>query len=191
MAGNRLRLAVPAVFSDTGPKHFRADQRRDAAHHMHRRGTGKIMEAQLRQPAAAPDPVAGNRVDKCADRYAVNTIRDEFGPFRHSAGNNSGRRRAENGLEDKIHRGGNRQAEEAVILRHKGIKASDQRAGACEHQAETENPVNRGAESKVHQVFHNNIAGVFRPGKAGLHHSETRLHEKHQRRSKQRPNGVC
>ncbi len=38
----------------------------------------------------------------------------------------------------------------------------------------------RGADAEVHQVFHQDIAGVFGPGEAGLAHGEARLHEKDQ-----------
>ena len=57
-------LAVLAVLADAGPKDLGADQRADAADHVHGSGTGEVVEAQLSQPAAAPDPVAGDGVDE-------------------------------------------------------------------------------------------------------------------------------
>ena len=68
MAQNSPGLAVLVILANAGPQNLGADQSAQAAHHMHRGGAGEIVEAQLRQPAAAPDPVAGNGVDNQRDR---------------------------------------------------------------------------------------------------------------------------
>ena len=39
------------------------------------------------------------------------------------------------------------------------------------------NPENRGSNGKVHQVLHNDVAGVLGTGKPGFHHSKSSLHE--------------
>ena len=67
---------------------------------MYRCGTREVVEAQLGKPSAAPNPVAGNRVDYRADCKAVQAVRDKFGALRHGAGNDGCCRGAENGLED-------------------------------------------------------------------------------------------
>ena len=36
------------------------------------------------------------------------------------------------------------------------------------------------ADTEIHQIFHNDIASVFRSGKARFHHGKARLHPKHQ-----------
>ena len=74
MAQNRAGLSVAAVLSDARSEDFRADQGADPADHMHGGGSGKIMETHFGQPAAAPDPVAGNRVDKKRDRGGVDAV---------------------------------------------------------------------------------------------------------------------
>ena len=46
-----------------GSQDGRAHKRRHAANHVYRRRTGEVMEAQLGEPATAPDPVTGDRID--------------------------------------------------------------------------------------------------------------------------------
>ena len=43
---DRFGFSILAVFADTGAEDFCADERRYAAHHMNRRGTRKIVEAE-------------------------------------------------------------------------------------------------------------------------------------------------
>ena len=56
-------VAVLVILANAGPQDLAPMQSAQAAHHVHRGGTGEIVEAQLRKPAAAPNPVAGNGVD--------------------------------------------------------------------------------------------------------------------------------
>ena len=43
----------------------------DTADHMYGSTSGKIMEAKLRKPAAAPDPVTGDRIDDQRDHGTI------------------------------------------------------------------------------------------------------------------------
>ena len=60
------------------------------------------MEAELRQPAATPDPVTGNGIDKRADHGTVNAVGNEFRTLSHSTGNDGGRSRTEHSLEHEV-----------------------------------------------------------------------------------------
>ena len=75
VAGNGVDGTVFIVFADTGSQQPGADTGAHAAHHMYGGRAGKVVEAHLCQPAASPDPVAGNRVDNQADSNAVNAVR--------------------------------------------------------------------------------------------------------------------
>ena len=191
VAGDRAGLAVLVILADAGPEDLRTHQSGHAANHMHGCGAREIMEAQLGEPAAAPDPVAGDGIDECADDGAVDAVGDKLGALRHGAGNDGGGGGAEHGLENRVgpqrHR---EEAKEAVVLLNEEVEAADQRAGAREHKAKTEKPENRGTDGKVHQVFHDDIAGVLGSCKSGLHHGETGLHKEHQCRTQQHPDGV-
>ena len=81
-----LTALVAAKFAHPGPKNLGANQGADAAHHMDGAGAGKIVEAHLGQPAAAPNPVRLNGVDQCRDHSRIDAVGQEFRSFRHSTG---------------------------------------------------------------------------------------------------------
>ena len=56
-------LAILIVFTDAGTQHPGAEAGDKTADHMDTGGTCKVMEAERREPAAAPDPVAADRID--------------------------------------------------------------------------------------------------------------------------------
>ena len=191
MSQNGFRLAFLVVLTDTGAEHGRADAGADAADHMYCRGTGKIMESQLTQPAAAPDPVPGDGVDKQGNTGRVNAVSAEFGALCHGAGNDGGRGRAEYGLENgkRPQRNAGR-GNKAVILGDAGIQPAHDRASRAEHNAEAEQPEAWRANAEVHQILHQDVAGVLRPREAGLAQGKARLHEEDHCSAQQYPNGV-
>ena len=81
-----LTALVAAKLAHPGPKNLGANQGADAAHHMDGAGAGKIVEAHLGQPAAAPNPVRLNGVDQCRDHSRIDTVGQEFRSFRHGTG---------------------------------------------------------------------------------------------------------
>ena len=48
------------------------------------------------------------------------------------------------------------------------------------HQAIAETNKNNGADAEVHQVLHDDVAGVLCSGKARFNHGKPALHEEHQ-----------
>jgi len=153
--------------------------------------SGEVMEAQLTEPAAAPDPVAGNGVDQQGDGGRVDAVGAELGALRHGAGDDGGGGGAEHGLEDSVGPQGNAGGKDmAVILHNHGVKPAEQAGARAEHNAEADEPEAGGADAEVHQVLHQDVAGVFGPGEACFAHGEACLHEKDQRRAQQDPNGV-
>ena len=95
-----MALGVPSflILTDPGSQHDGPGQGRHAAHHVDHPGTGKIhhavaqaeIGAQLRQPAAAPDPVAIDGVDDHRNEKAINDKSRELPAFRHGAGGDGG-----------------------------------------------------------------------------------------------------
>ena len=155
MAQDGFGLAVLTVLADARAQHLCADQRADAANHVHRRGAGEIVEAHLRQPAAAPDPMAGHRVDEQRDRRGIDAIGGELRALGHRPGHDGGRRGAEHRLEDgegpDRHARGQRVG---VVLHDEGVDPAEGRRARAEHDAEAEQPVQRRADAEVHQVLH-------------------------------------
>ena len=148
------------------------------------------MEAHALQPAAAPHPVAADGVDHQRDGCGVDAVGFEVGALGHRTGNDSGGRCAEDGLEHDVHPQRDIKPQVAVIALNERIEPADQRACAAEHQAEADDPVARCADAEVHQVFHQDVAGVFGAGKARLTQRKTGLHKVDQECRNQHPTGV-
>ena len=92
MTGDSLYLYDLAVLvlnelADTGTKELCADESGDTADHVDSAGTCKIVEAHLSQPAAAPDPVSLNGIDKSGDNARIDAVRKELCSFCHSSRN--------------------------------------------------------------------------------------------------------
>ena len=51
---------------------------------------------------------------------------------------------------------------------------------AAKEQAEADDPEGQGPEGKVHEILHDDIAGILAPRQAGFEHGETGLHEEDQ-----------
>ena len=136
------------------------------------------MEAHLRQPAAAPDPMAGDRIDDQADDAGIETIGRKFCAFRHGARNDRRSRCTEDRLENQIRvkRHAFRQ-DGRVIAAGQEIKPADEFARPGKHNAEADQPEDGCADTEIHQVFHDDIPGVFGACEAGFDHGKTCLHE--------------
>ena len=183
--------ALVVVFADPGTQDSCADAGAHAAHHVNRRGTRKVMESQSAQPAAAPDPVAGNGIDEGGDAERVEAVGNEPGPLRHSPGDDGGRRGAEDRLENEVGKQGHPGGQDGVIVpSDEGVQPSDDGPGPGKHQSKAQKPVSRCANAEVHEVLHQDIAGVLGSGKACLAHGEARLHQEDQSRSQQNPDGA-
>ena len=181
-----LPVLVLCELSDPRADHVRANQRADPADHVDAVGTGKVMEAHLRKPAAAPGPVCLDRIDQGRDDPGVHAVRKKTCPLCHGAGDDRGRRGAEHQVEDEIgpvKRG---------ICREDIKSRFSNEADQILSQEQTESDDNKHdcPDAEIHQIFHQNIAGVLRPREAGLHHGKPGLHPEDQRRTDQKPNPV-
>ena len=155
---------------------------------MHGGGTGEIMEAEFRKPAAAPDPMTGNGIDQRAQYGAEDQIGGKFRPFRHGAGDDRRRGGAEDGLENQKSKGGIRSG---VIPSHQKVRCADEaEVGSAEHQTKAEHPKDHGAHAEIHHIFHYDVPGVFTLCQTGFHHAKAGLHKKDQSRTEEYPQGI-
>ena len=151
---------------------------------MDRGRAGKVVESQLSQPAATPYPVRFDWVDERGDHCGIDAVRQKFCAFRHGAGNDRGCRGTKYKVEHKV-------GPVKIRICRKDIQSrlADK---ACQilaqQQSEADQNEHTGADAEVHEVFHQDIAGVFGAGKAALHHGKARLHPEHQSGSDQEPN---
>ena len=189
VAGDSAGLTGLVVFADAGAEHPGAQAGRDAADEVNCGGAGKIMEAELCQPAAAPDPVAGDGVDDQADGGGVAAVGAELRALGHRAGDDGRGSGAEHSLEHRVDP--DRQRAEVIAAADERIKPADERTGTGKHDAEADEPVARRTDTKIHHILHQNIAGIFCTGQASLAQGKARLHEEHQKRSNQCPCNVC
>ena len=191
MARDGVDGAILVVLADAGAEHQSADERADAADHVDDRGTSEIMEAHLAEPAAAPGPMARDRIDDEADEQRIEAVRRELRALCHGTRNNRRGRRAEDRLEDDV--GECRITSIRTRIEHldEEIRRADDAADViAEHQAEADNPERDGADAEIHEVLHDDVAGIFRTRQAGLDHREAWLHEEDECSAEENPDRV-
>ena len=59
-----------------------------------------------------------------------------------------------------------------------------------EHQSETDEPEEDGAEHKVNQILHQYVGGILGADKSSFHQCESRLHEEYQHGCQQHPYSI-
>ena len=190
MTGDRIDAAVLIVLANSRSKQRGTDQSADAADHVYTGGTGEVMEAKLGEPAAAPDPVSGDRIDQERNDHGINAVRGEFRAFCHRARDDRRRSRTEDGLEEEIDQ--RRIACIArVIVSDEEIRRTDDTADiGAEHEPEAQDPENDGAQRKVHEILHDDVACILRSREPCLHHRKPRLHEEDQDSPQQCPGRI-
>ena len=147
-------------------------------------GTGKINKLKTTQPASAPYPSCLNGIDNQTDDCGVETIGGKLCPLRHCTGNNRGCRCTEDQLEHK--RG---PVKAFKVSEHAPFRLPNESKGSvfAHHQTVTDQDKDNGPDTKVHQVLHDDVSGVFRAGKSCFHHGKSALHKENQNRTDQEP----
>ena len=175
--GGDAAVGGAGILPDPGSEYNRAHQRRQPADHMNHAGTRKVDEGEPGKPAASPYPSGFDGIDDQADDRGVQAVRRKPGPLRHGAGDDGCRGRAEDKLEDE--RG---PVEALKVGKHPPVGYADQAEPSvvAHHQTVAEKNKNNGADAEVHQILHDDVAGVLCPGKARLDHGKPALHEEHQ-----------
>src|SRR5205814_4294399 len=70
------------------------------------------------------------------------------------------------------------------------LLVADEAVASTEHERETPRPEQDAAQASVDDALEQDVDGLARAGEAGLEGHETRLHEEHQKRRHQHPQGV-
>jgi len=135
--------------------------------------------------------VARYGIDDRTGYDAVGDIGLELCSFRHGTRYDRGRRRAKYQLEEILRLQGNAGPGERVKGRTRIVQEksgrSEKRVTRSKHQPETDKPEKETAERKIHQVLHEDIAGVFGTAKTRFQQGETGLHEHDEHGSKYYP----
>ena len=166
--------------------------------------------AQHGQPASSPDPVSVDRIDDGPDKPAVDEEGEIFPALGQGTGGNGCRRVHEDHLEEKqgedrdiIDGAGKEEtlaAKESELLSEErdgdfmvepGITAqSADGAQSAEHEGKPADVESEHAQGIDHQVHGHGMSRILGPGKARLHHGESRLHEHDQEAGNQRPDEI-
>lgn len=190
VTGDRIDAAILVVLANSWSKQRCTDQSADAADHVYTGGSGEVMEAKLGEPAAAPDPVSGDRIDQERDHNGIDAVGGEFRTFSHRAGDDRRRGRTEDGLEEEVDQ--RRIACIAgIIVSDEEIRHADDAADVFpEHETEAQDPENDGAKRKVHEILHDDVACILCSREPSLHHRKSRLHEEYQDSPQQCPGRI-
>ncbi len=146
------------------------------------------MKTQLCKPALRiPDPSRLHRIDKKGNRCRINTVGSKFCPLCHGSRNNGGCCGTEHKIKHKAR---------CVFLNkspkiHKDLQVGNPNHPKCiilcHHQTEPQHNKHCRANTKIHQIFHDDIPGILSSGKPSFHHGKACLHEKYQGGSDQEP----
>ena len=185
VAGNRIRLAVGTVLSDTRAERDCASERDPSADGVDDRRAREVVEAEGLDPALrrlarerAPHPVAAYRVDDSRHDHRVDEIALELDAFRDCARYDRRGGRGEHRLEEE-----ERPVPDAFAGRERRHPQSSPAEPAAqlrgaEHKRCAEDVESERARREVHQVLHHDVRGVLCAGEAGLDEREARLHRK-------------
>ena len=194
MTGNSVNFRnftalVFYVFAKAGTNQDSTDQCGDTADGVDRGGTCEIVETKLRKPALrVPNPTGFNGVNKQRNDAGVNAIGDELRALCHGAGYDGGCRCAEHKVEYEG-RSHSVLEEPTEIGEDLKIRNADKSAYIIlgHHEREAEQYENNRTDTEIHEVLHDDVAGIFRTGETGLNHGEPGLHEEHECGSDQEP----
>jgi len=176
---DNLAALILGELADARANHLCANQRAQTADHVNRARTGVVMEAQLCQPAAAPNPVCLDGVNQRGNDGGIHAVGEELRALCHCAGDDGRRRRAENEVEDKVR-------EIEIRVRGENVKtglADKAHQVFAQQKREANQDEHHCADAEVHQVLHQDVARVLRAGEAGFDHCEACLHPENERRA--------
>ena len=174
--------------------HDRRDERGNAGVHVHDRAACEIERAQLRQPAAAPDPVGDRTVDDDRPQGDEQRVGGEAHPLDDGARDERGRDDRERplvGHEEHLRdqRGGAlgsetdvaqerlRQIADVIVAGREGEREHDERPG---HADEAQRDV----------AHHHRVERILRADEAAVEEPECRRHQQHERRRDEHPRRV-
>jgi len=174
---------------DAGADHRRPDQSRNATHGVHDGRPGKIVETEIGEPSTAPHPVADDRIDEGGDQERVDQIRDEP----HSLGHRTGDDRSDGSSEDRLEQPEGLQGQSidrGFGTRQRPALEAHERPLATVHQSVSEQEEPQCGEAEVEHVLHQGIGSVLRSDESRFDHSEAGLHQEHEKRGNEHPQGA-
>ncbi len=217
MAGNGVRLAVGVVLADTGADHHGADEGQHASGKVNDRGTCEVdvtvaepeVRSELGKPAAAPHPVAVDRIDDGPDENSVDAEGREFPALGHGSGRYGRRGIHEYHLKQEHADGADvvgsvqeeaLRADEAEgfpeqVHRQFLVQAVEPSQGphgpeSAEHDRVSADVEAQHAQGIDQEIHGHGMSRVLGAGQPRFHHRETGLHEHDEEPRNEQPNHV-
>lgn len=202
VAGDGVDRAVLAILAEPRPQDDRPRQRGPPADRVDDGRAREVPHPQLRQPPAAPDPMAGHRIDEPDHQEGEEDEREVLHPLRDRPGDDRRRRPGEDELEEELRQQGHaRPADRAVgplvgVTRGRGVVGAaehpealgaEERRAVAEHQPPPEEPERHRGDREHDEVLREDVHAVLLPGEASFQTPEAGVHPEHQHRSDERP----
>ena len=188
MARDSYRLAGLGVFADSRTEYHCAGKGDGTAAGVNDCRTCEVVEAELAEPAAAPGPVAFDRVDDCRNKDGNQDIDTELCPFCHTAGHDGCSSSAEYSLEYQPSLFRN-----AFIAAERDVERTDladETGVSVVHDGISDEPEKDSTHHKVDEILHQDVGRVLGSCETGFNHSESRLHEEYEHCCQQYPNRI-
>ena len=194
---DRSDLSCRRVFAQTRSQKEDGCQGGESAECVDDGRAGEIVKAHLVEPAAAPFPGTGDRVEKGDQDGGVDHEAVELDPFGHGAGDDGGGGGGEHRLEDEIGPVGvvgvGRSHHGHVVEGRRGQRSTNgQKAVEIPgiHGVEPGQGVGDQACRNNKKVFEEDVDGVLLAGETGLQRGESEMHDKDQSGGDQDPQVV-
>ena len=147
------------------------------------------MEAQLREPAASPHPVAHDGIDERRQDERVGQVGNEAHALCNRSSHNGRGGTCKHRLEepDCLHR---HAVHPRLCAHHQPALGDDDEARGPVHDGVAKDEVANRREPEVQHVLHEHVGGVLGPHHASFHHRKPGLHEEHQDCRDEDPQGA-
>ncbi len=178
-----------AKTTNTWTEYDRTSQTSETTHSVYEDRSGEVIEAHAVQPATAPFPGTGDRVDDPSQEHGVNQVGAEFHTTGNCTGNDGRGGSGEGSLEQEVDLYVQRATGDFFNRSSFGTGNTTITDETIEftrvHDAVTNEEVQKNPKREVHHVLHQNVDGVFGVVQTGFQNGETSLHENNENRSQQ------
>ena len=181
VARDRVGLPLRIELADARSQQERARERRARAAEVHHGRAGEVLHAEVGEEAAAPDPVADERVDQGREHDREDDVDAELRAVEHRAPHDREADGTEDDFEQKLRGQRHRREGERVeqrVVQEETVRAENLVA-AAERQPEADCPERDGSDREVDEDLRDDRSHVLAARETDLEHRESRLHEKH------------
>ena len=165
--------------------------RRDAGVDVHHRAAREVENAELGEPAAAPDPVRDRRVDEDRPERDEGEVRPEAHAVDDRAGDQRGGDDGERRLVGHEQHVRDRALRvDAHVIEEREREVAEVVAAGAEGERVAEERPGHAAHAEGGEAHHQRVQRILRPDQAAVEEGDARCHEEHERRGYENPRRV-